>query len=228
MVQSLEVILFNSFGNILQGFIEVIPKLFWATVVFIIGWIIAVVVGRLFAQLISLTNVDRALQKLGIAEPLSRAGLSLNTGAFIGGLIKWFVLIVFFVASMDIVGLRQVNAFLKDVVLLYLPNVIVAALMLVAAAVLAGVMQKVVTGSAKAARLPSAAFLGGVAKWAIWIFAILAALYQLNIAAPLIQSLFTGFVAMVAIAGGIAFGLGGKDTASRYLSKLAKDISERD
>ena len=84
-----------------------------------------------------------------------------------------------------------------------------------------------VRGSAQAANLPSAAFLGGVARWSIWIFALLVALYHLGIAGPLVQTLFTGFVAMIAIAGGLAFGLGGKDAAAKFIERLRSDISDR-
>jgi small-conductance mechanosensitive channel len=220
-------ILYSSFQAIWMGVAEFIPRLILAIVVFIIGWIIALTLGKLASQIIGFFKVDKALQKTGIEEPLARAGLRLHSGAFIGGLIKWFFLVVFLVASMDILGLNQVNIFLREVILMYLPNVIVAALILLAAALVADALQKVVVSSAKAARLTSAHFLGGITKWAIWLFAILAALFQLGIAGPFIQTLFTGFVAMLAIAGGLAFGLGGKDAASRALEKLRSDISER-
>jgi len=140
--------------------------------------------------------------------------------------VRWFFIIVFLVAAIDVLGLEQVNAFLREVVLLYLPNVIVAALILVVAAFIADVMKRIVVSSAKAAEVPSPGLLGGITKWAIWVFAILAALYQLGIAGVFAQTLFTGFVAMLAIAGGLAFGLGGRDAAARYIEKLKRDIEE--
>ena len=220
-----EVIL-ASFQTLLAGVIDFLPRLLLAIVVFLVGWIIAATLGRLISQIIDFFKVDKVLQKTGIEEPLARSGLRLNSGLFVGGLVKWFFLIVFLIASIDILGLDQLNAFLRDVVLMYLPNVIVAVLILLAAALLADISQKVVVSSVKAARIASAQFLGGVVKWAIWLFAILAALYQLGIAGALIQTLFTGFIAMLAIAGGLAFGLGGKDVASRFIENLRKDISE--
>ena len=86
-------------------------------------------------------------------------------------------------------------------------------------------MQKVAVGSAKAAEVKSASFLGGVTRWAIWVFAILIALSQLGIAAQFMFTLFTGVVAMLALAGGLAFGLGGRDAAQKYLERLRRDIS---
>jgi len=218
-------VLLASFQSLWMGVIGYAPKLILAIVVFLAGWIVASTLGKLTAQIIGFFKVDKVLQKAGIEEPLARGGVRLNAGLFVGTLVKWFFLIVFLVAAVDILGLDQVNAFLRDVVLLYLPNVIVAVLILLAAALLAEALQKITVSSAKAAHLRSAHLLGGVVKWAIWLFAFLAALYQLGIAGPLVQTLFTGFVAMLAIAGGLAFGLGGKDMAARTLGNLRRDIA---
>lgn len=202
-----------------------VPQLVIALVVFIVGWVIAVALGKIVSQIVKSLRVDSALRGLGAEAPLSRAGLRLDSGAFVGGLVRWFFILVFLFAAIDVVGLDQVTEFLRSVVLTYIPQVIVAAFILLVAALLADVMHRVVSSSARAAHLPSAGFLGGVAKWSIWIFAILAALFQLGIAGVFIQTLFTAFVAMLAIAGGLAFGLGGRDAASRFLEKLRSDIS---
>lgn len=217
-------ILAESFQQLWTGIIMFLPKLIVAIIIFIVGWVIAVALGRLVSQIVRAFKVDRVLQAIGAESTLSKAGFRLDSGAFIGGLVRWFFIIVFLVAAVDVLGLSQVNTFLRDVVLLYLPNVIVAALILVVAAFIADVMKRIVVGSAKAAEVPSAGLLGGITKWAIWVFAILAALYQLGIAGVFAQTLFTGFVAMLAIAGGVAFGLGGKEVAARYLDKLKGDI----
>lgn len=218
-------VLVTSFQQLWTGVFAFVPQLIVALVIFVVGWVIAAALERVVAQAFRALKVDRALQSLGVEEPLTRAGFRLDTGAFIGALVKWFVIIIFLVAAVDVLGLRQVNVFLSDIVLVYLPNVIVATIILVVAAVIADIAKRVVTGSAKAARLPSAGFLGGVAKWAIWIFAILAALYQLGIAGPFVQTLFTGAIAAIALAVGLSFGLGGKDAASRFLERLQSDIS---
>ncbi len=215
-----------SFQQLWTGVAQFLPKILVAVVVLIIGWIIAAAVGKLIAKVIKALKVDKALQGLGAEGPIGRAGFKLDAGGFIGALIKWFLFIVFVVAAMDVLGLTQVNIFLRDVVLGYLPRVIIAALILIIAAVIADLSKRIIGGSAKAAKLASAGLLGGIAKWAIWIFALLAALYELGIASALIQTIFTGFIAMLAIAAGLAFGLGGKEAASRYIEKLRQDIRE--
>ncbi len=227
IVQTWGDVLNNSFQELWLGVVLFVPKLIIALVIFIIGWVVAVALGKVVEQIVKALKVDLALKSVGAEEPLQRAGMKLNSGAFLGGLIRWFVILVFVLASIDVFGLTQVTEFLRGVVLVYIPQVIVAALILVAAALLADVAERVVVGAAKAAHLPSSGLLGGVTKWSIWVFAILTALYQLGIAGPFVQTLFTAFVAMLALAGGLAFGLGGKDHASRFLDRLKSDISSR-
>lgn len=220
-------VLIMSFQDIWSGVASFLPLLIVAIIVFVVGLIVASALGKIVEQIVKTLKIDKALENLGLGDIVSRAGIKLDSGAFLGGLVKWFFVVVFLVAAIDVLGLEQVNEFLSDVVLVYLPNVIVAVLLLLAGALISGVMQKVVVSSAKAAELNSAGMLGGITKWSIWVFAILAALYQLGIAGELIQTIFTGFVGMLAIAGGLAFGLGGKDAAQKAIDKLKQDISAR-
>lgn len=225
LLQTWSEVLTASFQNLWAGVVAFVPNIIVSVVIFVVGWVVGVVLGKWVGQLIHSLKVDKALASLGIDDIVSRAGFRLDSGAFVGALIRWFVILVFLVAALDVLGLSQVNIFLQQVVLGYLPNVIVAALILLVAGVLAEPVQKVVTGSAKAADIGSAELFGGVARWAIWIFALITALNQLGIAGPFLQTLFTGVVAMLALAGGLAFGLGGKEAASRYIEKLRSDIS---
>jgi len=195
-----------------------------AFIIFVIGWVAGSVFGRVVAQVIKSLKVDNALRTAGFDEVLSRAGFELDAGRFLGGLVKWFVIIVFLVASLDVLGLNQVNVFLQEVVLLYLPRVIVAVLILLVAVVIAAAMQRVVVGASRAAGIRSANFLGSVTKWSIWIFAVLMALFQLGIAAPFVQTLFTGVVVALSIAFGLSFGLGGQSAAADFLSKMRSEI----
>jgi len=175
-------------------------------------------------QIVNALRVDQALKSTGFDRVLSRAGFGLSSGKFLGFLVKWFFIIVFLVASLDVLHLTTVNLFISDVVLGYLPQVIVAVLILLVAAVVANAAERVVAGSARAASLHSAGFLGKVARYAIWIFAILAALTQLDVAAGLIQALFQGIVIAASLALGLAFGLGGQASAARYLDRLQSEI----
>lgn len=214
----------DAFAGIWSGTIEFLPNLIAAVVIFIIGWIVGALVGKLIAHLIRAIKLDTALEQAGFGKVVSRAGVNLNSGAFIGGLVKWFVIVAFLVAAFEVLGLTQVNMFLQQVVLLYLPQVIVAVLILLVSVVIADVLSRIVASSAKAADIRSANFLGAVTKWAIWIFALLAALVQLGIAVGFIQTLFTGVVVALALAFGLAFGLGGQEAAARWIEKTRDEI----
>ncbi len=213
-------VLAQSFQDLWMGVVSFVPNLVVAIVIFIAGWVVGSLLGRVVSQIVKSLKVDNALRSAGSEALLNRAGFRLNSGRFLGGLVKWFVIVVFLVASFDVLGLNQVNDFLQQVVLLYLPQVIVAVLILLVAALIADAMQSVVRGSAKAAEIKAANFLGNVTKWSIWVFAILMALYQLGVAAAFVQTLFTGFVVALALASGLAFGLGGKDSAAKLLKKM--------
>lgn len=226
IVNELETSLTGAFDSVSSTVALFVPKLLLALIIFIVGWIIGAIVGRFVSQVISALKVDHAMKRVGVEEVVHRAGFKLNTGMFLGKIIEWFVVIIFLIAAFEVLELTQINAFLLDTVLGYIPNVIVAALILVIAALISDAVNKIVVGSAKAARLPSAHFLGGVSKWAIWIFAIIAALDHLGIASDLLEVLFTGLVYMLTIAGGLAFGIGGKDAAARFIERLRGDISE--
>lgn len=226
--QNTGVVVANSLQTLWVGVIGFIPELIVALIIFVIGWIIASLLARAVEQVIAAVKLDSALRGAGVEATLTRAGFTLNSGRFLGALVKWFIIVVFLVAALDVLQLDQVTMFLRQVVLGYLPQVIVAVLIMLVAVVIAEAMRKVVVGSAKAAGLRSAGFLGAVTKWAIWIFALLAALLQLGIAVTFLQTLFTGVVVALSLAFGLAFGLGGQSAASRYLDHLQAEMKDRE
>jgi hypothetical protein len=215
-----------SFETLFFGLVTFLPALIGAIIIFIIGWLIGWALGRVVAQVVDALRIDQALRAAGVDRVVERAGFRMNAGAFLGFLVKWFFIIVFLVVALDILHLTVVTAFLSTVVLGYLPQVITAVLILLVAAVLAQAAERVVAGSARAAHLTSANFLGSVAKWAIWVFAILAALDQLGVAVAFVQTLFTGVVVAVALAVGLSFGLGGQVAAARYIEKVREQVSD--
>ncbi len=219
-------VLSMSFMNLFAGIVAFIPNLVVAVVIFVIGWIVGSLLGKVVMQIVASLRVDQALRAAGVEKVMERTGFPLNTGAFLGMLVKWFFIVVFLVAALDVLGLTQVTIFLRAVVLGYLPSVIVAVLILLVAAVVADAAQRVVAGAARAAHLRTANLLGSVARWAIWIFAVLAALAQLQVATAFVQTLFTGVVVALALALGLAFGLGGQAAAADYLKRMREEIAE--
>lgn len=202
-----------------------VPLFIGALVIFIIGWVIASALGRLVAEVVKALRVDALLAQLEVEKALERGGIRMNSGAFIGALVKWFLIIVFLLAAANILGLSQVSDFLQQV-LLYIPNVVVAALILVIALKVAEVVERTTRASVEAAGMRGA-MVGVVARWAIWVFAVIAALLQLGVATVLLQTVVTGIVAMLALAFGLAFGLGGKDAATSFIERLRRDMAGR-
>ncbi len=215
----------GSFYDLWFTVAQYLPAILAAVLVFVIGWIVGVILYRVILEIVRVLRIDDALKAAGMDEAARSAGFDLDVGRFLGTLVKWFVILVFLVAALDILGLTRVTIFLQSVVLLYLPQVIVAALILILGAIVAEVVKSLVAGSARAAGAHGANLAGTVAKWAIWVTAILAALNQLGVATEFVQTLFTGIVVSASLAFGLAFGLGGKDAAARSIERIRSEIA---
>jgi len=209
------------------GFVQFTPKLVVAIVLFIIGWVLGSLVSRAFEQVFGALKIDKLFQSIGADGFFRKAGMNLNSGLFVGQVAKWFVVIIFLLPSLNLVGLNDIAVFLQGDVLGFLPKVIIAAFILIIATVVSEGLSRAVAAGAKTMSLSSANLLGGVAKYAVWVFAFIIALGQLGIADYYMSVLFTGIIAMLSIGGALAFGLGGKDAAGRFIDKIQGEISHR-
>lgn len=212
--------------NLWDRFVNFLPSLVGAILVFVAGWIVAVALGKVVEHIIKMMKIDEVMEKAGTKARFHKAGVDVNVAKFLGELVKWFLILVFLMAATDILKLVQVTNFLNSIIL-YLPNVMVAAVILAVAFLVANFVYAVVKGSTKVAGIVSATLLATIAKWAIVIFGFLAAFVQLGIASSLVNTIFIGLVAMLALAGGLAFGLGGKDEAALILKKIRQEITEK-
>ena len=215
-----------SLQNLWQGFVMFLPTFLGALIIFFVGLIVAAGLGKIVEKLIDALKLDRLLGQLGLNKILERANVRLHSGRFVGISVQWFFIIITLLAVSDILKLLAFSDFLKQV-LLYVPNIVVAVLIMLAGVVIAVFLSKLVRASVLAARLHEARFLGALTKWSVLVFAFLAVLSQLGVAGALVNTLIMGFVAMVAIAGGLAFGLGGRDVAAAWLGKIKDEISNR-
>jgi small-conductance mechanosensitive channel len=227
IIQTWGNVLEASFQGLWAGVISFIPNLIIAIVIVLIGWGIASILQKVVKKFFDTVKFDEALEKAGLGNVVRRAGLSLNSGHFLGSLVKLFVVVAFLIAGFDVLGLTQVTMFLQNIVLGYVPQLIIAVLILLVGAVVGDVLQKIVIASTKTAGVTSSELLGKISKWAIWIFAILVALSQMGIAGAFIQTLFTGFVVALSLALGLSFGLGGQDAASDIIKKVRHEIGEK-
>lgn len=213
----------SALQNLWQAFLNFLPNLIGAVIVLIIGWFISIGIGKLIAEILSRLKFNKLFERAGWREALERAELKVNAAEFLGGIIKWTLFIVFLLAAVEILGLLQFADFLTKV-LVYLPNVIVAVLIFVATVIVVDIVEKVVRAAVERVKIGYGQMVSAIVKWSIWIFAILAIMYQLGIARPFMETLFTGLVAMLSISFGLAFGLGGKDVAAEFLRDLRNKL----
>jgi hypothetical protein len=219
-------VLRSAFIDLWAGIVLFVPKLLFALVIFLLGLVIAGLLNKVVVRLATVLHIDELIKKLELDDIFRRAGVKLDVGIALGWLVKWFVIIFSLVAAADILQWDQVTEFLTTIIE-YIPNVLISVIILLVGFVLANFVQEVIKSALDAVKMHTACFLAGLARWAIIVFSFMAALVQLGIAQSLIEVLFTGFVAMIALAGGLAFGLGGREYASRILSQLSKDLTSK-
>jgi len=210
-------------GLFSQSFSESLPQVLWAILLFLIGLFISKWIGHLVTRFLNRARLNQALKRLNWEEALSKVNIRLNAPRFFGGIVKWFFIILFLMASVEIVGMIQFSQFLEKV-LAYFLNIFIAIMIFIITVFLADFSQKIVIGSLKKEKITYSRVLGKSITWTVWILAALAILYQLEIVPTLILSLFIGVIALVVITIGIAFGLGGKDLAARILKELEDKI----
>ena len=219
MIQDWGILTLIALQNLWQGFLDFVPLLLGALIVFIIGWFISSGIGRVIAEILRRIKFNQIFETGGWKGVLEKAEIKVNPAEFIGAIFKWVLVIVFLLIAVEILGLEQFSAFLVGV-LGFLPNVIVAVLIFVVTVIIADIVEKIVRAGVGGIKTGYARVAGTIAKWAIWVFAIFAILIQLGIAQSLLLTLFQGLVALIVIAGGIAFGLGGKEVAAELLRDL--------
>lgn len=219
LVQNWVDVIVGSLQGLWLTVVSFLPSLIGALVVFIVGLIVASLLEKIVERVIYYLKIDALLIKTGVEAYLERANIKLNTGLFLGRIVHWFIVIAFLLAASDILNFTALSLFLRDV-LLYIPNVIIAVLILLAALVVANFLKHLTRVSVMTAKMHHAKVLGTIAWWTIMIFGFLTALVQLGIAVSIINTLITGLIAMLALAGGLAFGLGGKEEAAGLLRKI--------
>jgi hypothetical protein len=193
-----------------------LPRIVLAILVFVIGWMIAHLIYKGIVKLFKEAKVDQALEPTGLGKACEKAGYKLNVGKVAGFFLKWFVVIAFLVLSLDILGLETTKGLLVGI-LNYIPQVILAAFVLFIGFIAADFVKKLIVGSSKMVDFKNSGTVGSVAKVSILVFTVLIVLNMLGIGREIINILFIGVVAMISLAGGLAFGLGGRDAAAKAI-----------
>ena len=225
MAQNWYLITYESLLGLWQGFLKFIPSLLAAIIVFVIGWLIAEAISKIVSRILKVLKLDQIFERANWREALETAEIKVNISEFIGGICKWVFVIVFLSVSVEILGLTQFTSVLNRLIG-WLPNLVIAVAIFVVAVIVADILNRIIRASVKKIGVKYGGFLGALIRWAIYIFSGLAILLQLGIAPAIIQSIIVGFVGMIALALGLAFGLGGKDAAARLIEDLKRKISE--
>lgn len=218
-------IFLNSLHNLWKTVAMGLPNILLAIIIFIIGLIIAKLVFKAIVKICDALKLDNLLHPTGMARAIERAGYKLKIGRVLGYLVKWFIVIVFLMTALDFLGLDSTRDLLAGI-LAYIPQVIIAIFVLFVGFILADFTKKVIKGSTKMLNFKAASLLGNIARISILVFAALLALNVLNIGREIIVILFIGAVSMISLAGGLAFGLGGRDAAARVIEKAKKELQK--
>lgn len=201
---------------------QFLPQLIIALLLLIVGWIVAGLVAGLVRKAFKTFHIDDALDKAGVDELSQRAGYRFRPGYFAGTLVKWFIIIAFAVVAFDVLGLTEVTLFMREVVLGYLPQVFAAALILFVGVFVANLARNILVASLRAGGSKNTELYGKLTYGLVIAFTAMAILNQLQIADELVQTLFMGIVFALSLGAGLAFGLGGRDTAGRYIEQMTR------
>lgn len=223
MVRYWSGIINESFTTFVEAFLAFLPSIIGALIVFLIGWLIALAVGRLIKEILIQVKLNRLFEKKGWGQSLEKADIKSDPAGFIGNIFKWLFIVLTLYIVAGILNLDGIEHVLEKL-LGFVPNVAAAIFIFVVAVIIADVLEKLSRAAIEGMKVKSAHLVGVIVKWSIWIFAALMILEQLRIAPEFMTILFTGFVMMLALAMGLAFGLGGKDVVADVLESLKKNL----
>ncbi len=204
-------------------FLSFLPILILGLFILLFGWFFSVGIGKIVSEVLRKAKLDDVFNKEGWKEAMDKAKIHISASQFIGSIIKWIFFIIFLWATLSTWGLNHFANFMERIIE-YIPNVVVASLIFVVAVILADFLAKIIVAATEKAKFTYTHLAGEIVRWSIWVFALFAVLIELGIAQELLLTLFTGIIALIVIAGGIAFGLGGKEVAEDVLKDLRKKL----
>lgn len=216
---------YTDFNSIIQNIKNLEPLLRGLVAILFVlgGWLTGSVLGRIITAFLNKFKFNQVIKRIGWQNTLKRAEFHINGSRFFGKIIEWIIFIVFLMLAFDIAGVNYVANLLGKVVN-YLPNIIIASLIFIAAIFISDFSYRIVVAST-GGKVSHSKLIGVILRTVIWIFAILAILLQLGIAPDIIRAIAYGLIGMVALAGGLSFGLGGKDIATDILKEIRNKFS---
>jgi hypothetical protein len=213
----------NFFDIVSQNIAINTPNLVWGIFILLIGWFVSSRIKHMAIDLFNKMRLNQMGKTLGWESFFDRYDSKMDIPGFLGALIEIFFMLLFFTVFFDTIGLNQVNTVLMAIVNYY-PNILISIVIFIFALYVSSFSKKVVLVSLEKEKITYSGILGSALSWSAWILAILSILYQLNIVPTLILSIFIGFIALIVISFGLAFGLGGRELAKKALEDLENRI----
>src|SRR5580765_2306851 len=210
-----------SLAGALNTLLSAIPRIIGFAVVLIVGWIVSSLLARGVEALLHAVKFNDLARRSGFADFVQKMGVRDDSSGVIASIAKWFVRLITLVVAFATLGLPAVSSVLNQL-LLWLPNLIVALVVLVIGGLAANALSRLVRGATAEAGFSNPEMLAAVAKVAVWAFSIVVAVNQVGIATELINTLLIGVVGALALASGLAFGLGGRDRAAEILDRWGR------
>lgn len=214
-----------SWYQVSTAFLSFIPKFMGAVVVFVVGIMIAKWAAQLVEEVLKVVRLEDFSKNSGFTKYLNRANIKMTATQLVGSLVKWLLLLIFFSAAVDILGLTVVSEVLGKL-LGYIPNIFAAALIFGAGFVIANLVDGLVRGAFATIDHEAARPVGKIARWVVLVVAFFAAVDQLQIAQNLINTFFQGLTYTLVLIFGLSIGLGGKDFVAKILDDWYKKISK--
>lgn len=208
--------LLEAWQPIWSSFIGFLPTFFGAVIVFVIGLLVAHWARRLVESILKAVGFQELAKKIGAENFWKKAEIKMTTIQIVGALVKWFIILVFFIAAVDILGLTAVSTVLT-VFLGYIPNVISAALIFAVGFFVANLVEGLVKGALATVDHEAAKPVGKLSRWVVLVVAFFAAISELKVAQGLTETFFTGLTWTIVLAVGLAVGLGAKDVVAKML-----------
>ncbi len=199
-----------------------LPRFFLAIAVFIVGWLLAKFLRYILVKFCHLVRLDVAAEKSGIDAFLRQGGVEYNTVSLFANIIYWFAVIVAIFSALNVVGMESAGEVVNQVIY-YVPNVLVAMVIVLVGTMVARFVRSVTFAYLKNVGMQGAGTVSMLGQYAIIFFATFLALHQLKIGGEILTSAFQIAFGAVCLAAALAFGLGGRELAARYLTKMSKE-----
>ncbi len=226
-MNTFERIVIEPFERLFEKIVQFLPNLLTSVLILIVGIAVAGLMRKVFGRLFLALHVDKHFERIGLTESLHKGGIKEPISVIIGKGIGWLTLFVFVVMSLRALDVPSVEQLLEQF-FLYLPNIFVAALVLLFGYMLSNFLGRAALIASVNAGLKVSGMIGKLVRLTVFLLAVTMALEQLGIGSGTIIIAFAIIFGGIVLALSLAFGLGGRDMAKEYLEKKMKSEEQKD